>query len=318
MSHFDVVDQPFADAIVALGRRRDDVVVLTADLAKWTDVGPFAEAFPDRFFQVGMAEQNLIGMAGGMAKAGLLPFAVTYGVFATRRAFDQIAMALCTGPSDAVVVGFLPGITTRFPATHQALDDVALMRVIPGMTVLDPADATELTAAVAAAADYGGPVYLRARRSSVEQCFDPRELAFTIGPARELADGPDIGVVTSGYACVWVLEALRTAPLSDLDVGVLHVPTIKPLDEDTVATFCRRYDRVTVVENHTTIGGLGEAIASALARRGQPTRIRMHGVPDRWGAYGTVEYIRRQFAFDPEGLARTLADHARTGGGADR
>ncbi len=126
------VDAPFATALVDLGQRRDDVVVLSADLSKYTDVLPFAEAFPDRFFQVGMAEANMMGVAGGLAKTGRLPIAVTYGVFATRRAYDQVAMAMATGPSRGIVVAFLPGVTTPFKATHQAIDDLALMRALPG------------------------------------------------------------------------------------------------------------------------------------------------------------------------------------------
>ena len=149
---------PFATALLTLGRARDDVVVLTADLAKWTDVMPFAEAFPDRFFNFGMAEQNLVGVGAGMARAGAFPVIVTYGVFATRRAYDQVAMGLCTGDVSALLVGFLPGISSQFKATHQAIDDVALMRALPGMTVLDPLDATELGGLTLAAADSGRPV----------------------------------------------------------------------------------------------------------------------------------------------------------------
>src|SRR5215218_8109256 len=150
------VEAPFATALVELGRRRDDVVVLSADLSKYTDVLPFAETFP-----VGMAEANMMGIAGGLAKTGRLPIAVTYGVFATRRAYDQVAMALCTGPSRGIVVAFLPGITTPFKATHQAIDDLALMRALAGMTVIDPTDATELAAALDFAVAASGPVYIR-------------------------------------------------------------------------------------------------------------------------------------------------------------
>src|SRR5581483_2077039 len=182
---------PFGEALVALGTQRPDVVVLSADLGKYTDVAPFADAFPDRFFQIGMAEANMMGVAGGLAKVGLLPFAVTYGVFATRRAYDQIAMALATGPSRGIVTAFLPGITTPFRATHQAIDDLALMRALPGMTVLDPADATELAAAVRAAADHDGPVYMRGLRGAVTQVFDPEGYAFEIGRARVVRAGDD-------------------------------------------------------------------------------------------------------------------------------
>src|SRR5919198_253846 len=165
-------EAPFGEVLVELGAEHPELVALSADLAKYTDVMPFAQAYPERFVQVGMAEQNMFGIAGGLAKSGFLPIAVTYGVFATRRAYDQVAMALCTGPSRGIVVAFLPGITTPFRATHQAIEDLALMRALPGMCVVDPADATELEAAVLAAAAHPSSVYLRGQRGAVTQLFD--------------------------------------------------------------------------------------------------------------------------------------------------
>ena len=153
---------PFSQALVELGRRRPEVVVLTADLMHWTDTAAFAATFPDRFFNLGMAEQNLVGVGAGMARNGCYPVIVTYGVFATRRAYDQVAMGLCTGSVSALLVGFLPGISSQFKATHQAIDDVALMRALPGMTVMDPGDAAELVAFTLIAPELSGPCYLRA------------------------------------------------------------------------------------------------------------------------------------------------------------
>src|ERR1700722_4600898 len=175
-----LVSAPFATTMVELGRERSDVVVLSADLSKYTDVAPFAHAYPDRFFQVGMAEQNMMGIAGGLAKTGFTPVAVTYAVFATRRAGEQVQMALATGGGTAVVAAFLPGLTTPFRATHQATDDLAIMRAVPGMTVIDPIDATELAAAIHAAVRADGPVYLRAERGAVPEILPPGS-AFEIG-----------------------------------------------------------------------------------------------------------------------------------------
>lgn len=244
----EMVQAPFADAIVALAERREDVVVLSADLSKYTDILPFAERFPDRFFQVGMAEANMMGVAGGLAKTGFLPFAVTYGVFATRRAYDQIAMALGTGASRGVVVAFLPGITTPFRATHQAIDDLALMRALPGITVIDPADATELAAAVEVAAAQSGPVYVRGLRGTVRRLFpaDGFELR-----AREVLSGGELGLISTGLGCEWALEA---AELLAGRVSLLHVPVLKPFPVDAVREFCARFDTVTTVENHSTVG----------------------------------------------------------------
>jgi len=298
------VEAPFAAALLALGRRRDDVVVLSADLSKYTDVLPFAEEFPDRFFQIGMAEQNMMGIAGGLAKAGYLPIAVTYGVFATRRAYDQVAMALATGPSRGIVVAFLPGITTPFRATHQAIDDLALMRALPGMVVIDPADATELGAALEAAVAHDGPVYMRGLRGSVAQLFDAEGFAFRIGEPREIIAGDEIGLIGTGLGTQWALEAA-----ADLDgrAAVLHVPTLKPLDAAPVEAFCRRFAVVTTVENHSTVGGLGSAVAEVLAEAGAGTRLVRLGVPDVWAPAGSLEYIRSELGLDGPAIARRVA-----------
>jgi transketolase len=294
------VDAPFATALVELGRRREDVVVLSADLSKYTDVLPFAEAYPDRFFQVGMAEANMMGIAGGLAKTGFLPIAVTYGVFATRRAYDQVAMALATGPSRGIVVAFLPGITTPFKATHQAIDDLALMRALPGMTVVDPADATEVGAAVELAVAADGPVYIRGLRGTVARLFGPDGLELR---TRELLSGGEIGLVSTGLGCQWALEAVE---LLDGRASLLHVPVLKPLDADVVCDYCSRFDVVTTVENHSIAGGLGTAVSEAVAARGLSTRVQRLGVPDRWAPAGSLDYIRRELGLDPAGIAEAV------------
>jgi transketolase len=294
------VDAPFAAALLELGRRREDVVVLSADLSKYTDVLPFAQEFPDRFFQVGMAEANMMGIAGGLAKTGHLPVAVTYGVFATRRAYDQVAMALATGPSRGIVVAFLPGITTPFKATHQAIDDIALMRALAGMTVVDPADATEIAAALEFAVAADGPVYIRGLRGSVTKLFD--DDGFTLG-ARVVADGGEVGMIATGLATQWALEA------SDLLEGassVLHVPVVKPLPAEIVVEFASRFERVTTIENHSTVGGLGSAVAEALAEAGAAVPLRRLGVPDRWAPAGSLDHIRRELGLDAAGIAEAV------------
>jgi transketolase len=293
------VDAPFATALVALGRRREDVVVLSADLSKYTDVLPFAEAFPERFVQVGMAEANMMGIAGGLAKVGFLPIAVTYGVFATRRAYDQVAMALATGPSRGIVVAFLPGITTPFRATHQAIDDVALMRALPGMTVVDPADATEMAAAVEFAVGQPGPVYVRGLRGTVVRLFD--EDGFELR-ARELRSGGDVALVSTGLGTQWALEA---ADVIDAGASLLHVPVLKPIDTAAVAAFCGRFPAVTTVENHSVVGGLAAAVAEVVTREGLGTRLNPLGVPDRWAPAGSIDHIRAELALDAQGIARS-------------
>lgn len=296
---------PFADALLAVADAHPEVVVLSADLSKYTDILPFAERHPARFFQVGMAEQNMMGMAGGLAKTGLLPIAVTYGVFATRRAFEQMAMAFSTGPSRAIVVAFLPGITTPFRATHQATDDLALARTIPGMTVIDPADGPELAGALRAAVAHDGPVYIRGLRGQVARVLDPRELR--IGEARILRSGTDVGVITTGIGAEWAAEALADEALAAVDAGWLHAPTLKPLDDDTIAAFCASHRAVVTLENHSTVGGLGSAVAELIASRGLGVRLRRLGVPDVWAPAGSVAHVRERLGLDAASLARSIA-----------
>jgi transketolase len=305
-------EAPFADALLAVAERAPELVVLSADLSKYTDIAPFAERHPDRFFQIGMAEQNMMGIAGGLAKAGLLPVAVTYGVFAARRAFEQMAMAFCTGPSRAIVVAFLPGITTPFRATHQATDDLALTRAIPGMSVVDPADATELEGALGAAVAHDGPVYIRGLRGRVARLFDPAE-GFRLGAARVLREGGDVGVLSTGIGAQWVAEALAEPASAAAEIGWLHVPTVKPVDVEAVATFCSRFASVVTVENHSTIGGLGSAVCEVVAGRGIATSVRRLGVPDCWAPAGSLPYVREQLGLDARSIAQaiiTTEDHA--------
>ncbi|MHB8590041.1 MAG: transketolase family protein [Candidatus Dormibacteraceae bacterium] len=300
------VSAPFATALVELGNMRRDIVVLSADLSKYTDVQPFAETFPDRFIQVGMAEQNMMGVAGGLAKSGFLPIAVTYGVFASRRSHDQVAMALATGQSRGIVVGFLPGIVTPFRATHQATDDLALMRTIPGMTVMDPADATELSAALKSAVYHDGPVYLRGQRGDVVQLFAPEGFSFTIGDARVLRESGEVGVIATGLGTQWALEAVDLLAARGRPAALLHLPTLKPLIPKLPIDFCRRFETVVTVENHSTIGGLASVVGELIAAHGVGTRVHALGVPDRWAPGGSVGYIREQLHLDAAGLADAI------------
>lgn len=303
------IDAPFARELLNLGSERPDIVVLSADLSKYTDVLPFAEAFPDRFIQVGMAEQNMMGIAGGLAKSGLTPVAVTYGVFATRRAGEQIQMALATGRGNtAVVVAFLPGISTPFTATHQATDDLAIMRNVPGMTVMDPADATDMAATIRAAVDVPGPVYLRGLRGMVRQVIDPALYAFEVGKAYELRSGSQIGLIGTGLGTQWALEASDLLATQGIDAAVLHAPTIKPLDTETIARFASRFPLIATVENHSVIGALGSAVSEVLAERGLTTVLLRLGVQDQWADAGPLDYIRSRLNLDPEGLARAITD----------
>src|SRR6478736_1706403 len=192
------VDAPFGQALAEIARERSEIVGLTADLGKYTDIHPFRDAFPDRFFNVGMAEQNLVAVAAGLARTGNVAFATTYGVFASRRAFDFVAIACAHSNLNVKIVAGLPGLTTGYGGTHQAIEDLALMRMIPGLVVIDPCDATEIAQATVAAADHDGPVYMRLLRGQVAVVLDPATYRFTIGRAQRLREGSDFGIVSTG------------------------------------------------------------------------------------------------------------------------
>jgi transketolase len=298
------VEAPFASALLELGRARPEIVVLSADLSKYTDVLPFAETFPQRFFQVGMAEQNMMGIAGGLAKTGFLPIAVTYCVFATRRANDQIQMALATGANTAIVAAFLPGITTPFRASHQGTDDLAIMRAVPGMTVIDPMDATEIGAALRAAVDIRGPVYMRGLRGQVAEVLVP-PYDLPVGGSRLLRNGADVAFIGTGLGTQWSLEATEVLAERGVHASVLHVPTLKPFDSEGVVAFGARFPDVLTVENHSVVGGLGSAVAETLARSGLGTRLHPVGIPDRWAEAGPLEYLRERLGLDPAAIAAT-------------
>ncbi|MBN9021976.1 MAG: transketolase family protein, partial [Rhizobiales bacterium] len=192
------VDAPFGTALVEAQNRRGDLVGLTADLGKYTDILPFRDAFPDRFFNVGMAEQNLVAVAAGLARTGTVPFATTYGVFATRRAYDFIAIACAHSMVNVKIIAGLPGLTTGYGGTHQAIEDTALMRMVPNLVVIDPCDATDIMQATHAIADHEGPVYMRLLRGKVRRVLDPARYTFAIGKAAEIRAGSDVGIVSTG------------------------------------------------------------------------------------------------------------------------
>jgi transketolase len=302
----DVAEAPFGGALAALGAEFPELVVLSADLSKYTDVQPFAAAYPDRFFQMGMAEQNMMGVAGGLAKTGLIPVATTYCVFASRRSFEQVALALCTARRPAVIAAFLPGISTPFRATHQGTDDLALMRTIPGMTVVDPLDATELAAALPAAVALGGPVYMRGQRGQVPRYFPPGAHDFRIGETYLLREGNDVGLIGTGLGTRWALEAADILTGRGVSAAVLHVPTLKPLDGAAVSDFARRFPAIATVENHSVVGGLGSAVAETLAEAGTGTRLRRLGVPDVWAPAGSLDYIRTELGLDGAAIAASV------------
>jgi len=301
------VDAPFGQALAALGREREDIVGLTADLGKYTDILPFRNAFPDRFFNVGMAEQNLIAVAAGLSRTGRTPFATTYGVFATRRAFDFVAIALAHSHLNVKVIAGLPGLTTGYGGTHQAIEDLALMRMVPGLVVIDPCDATEIAAATRAVAAYDGPVYMRLLRGKVPVVFEPATYRFEIGKARQVRSGGDVGIISTGFMTERALDAAAALERRGIAAGVLHVPTIKPFDTAAVIAFAKGVGQLVTAENHVVVGGLGSLVAETLFDAGISRKLTRIGIPDRYIECGSVPTLQETYGLTTRRVTETIA-----------
>jgi transketolase len=302
---------PFGKALVEYAASRPEVVGLTADLAKYTDLHLFAQAYPHRFFQMGMAEQLLMGAAGGLAKEGLVPFATTYAVFATRRAYDFIHQVIAEENLNVKICCALPGLTTGYGPSHQATDDIAMMRAIPGLTVVDPCDAFDMEQAVPQIAEHKGPVYMRLLRGNVPAVLDEIDgYRFELGKAKMLRDGGDVLVISSGMMTMRALEVATDLAGDNVGVAVLHCPTIKPLDEAAILEGVRSKPRLIVVaENHSVVGGLGEAVAGTLVRhRVQPAAFQLAGLPDRFLDAGALPTLHDRYGISREALAGRIKD----------
>lgn len=288
---------PFGKALVEYAANHPEVVGMTADLGKYTDLHLFAQAYPDRFFQMGMAEQLLMGAAGGMAKTGLVPFATTYAVFGTRRAYDFIHQVIAEENLNVKICCALPGLTTGYGPSHQATEDLAMMRAIPGLTVVDPCDALDIEQAVPQIAAHQGPVYMRILRGNVPLVLDEYDYKFELGKAKMLREGNDVLVISSGFMTMRTLEAAKQLEADKINVAVLHCPTIKPLDEAAILAQVQKPGRLVVVaENHSIIGGLGEAIASLLLREGAaPSKYRMLALPDAFLDAGALPTLHDRY-----------------------
>lgn len=298
---------PFGHALVKVAEKRPDVIGMTADLAKYTDLHIFGKEYPERFFQMGMAEQLLIAAAGGMAKEGFVPFATSYAVFATRRGYDFIHQIVAEEDLNVKLCCALPGLTTGYGPSHQATDDIAMMRAIPGMTVIDPCDAMEIEQVVPAIADHRGPVYMRLLRGQVPLVLDEYDYQFELGKAKLLRDGRDVLIISTGLLTMRALDAAKALEGGSADVAVLHVPTIKPLDESTILREAQRGGRLVVVaENHSIMGGLGEAVASLLLRSGVFPTFKQIALPDAFLDAGALPTLHDRYGISTEAICQSI------------
>jgi transketolase len=298
---------PFGQALVELARTRPEVIGMTADLGKYTDLHLFAKEFPDRYYQMGMAEQLLYGAASGLAAEGFTPFATTYAVFASRRAYDFIHQTIAEEDRNVKIVCALPGLTSGYGPSHQATEDIALFRAMPNRIVSDPCDAHEIEQVVPAIAAHHGPVYMRLLRGQVPVVLDEYGYRFELGKAKLVRDGKDVLIISSGLMTMRALEAAKELADDRVDVGVLHVPTIKPLDSQTICREAGRSGRLIVVaENHTVIGGLGEAVAGLLMRSGIHPAFRQIGLPDEFLDAGALPTLHDKYGISAAAVAAQI------------
>ena len=260
--------ESFGETLVELGRDNQDIVVLVADLADATKVENFGKAYPDRFIECGIAEGNMVGVAAGLASCGKIPFATSFAMFSAGRAFEQVRNSVGYPHLNVKIVGSHAGISVgEDGATHQCCEDIALMRSIPGMVVLNPADHYEMKAAVKAAVEYKGPVYLRLGRLAVESCNNNDDYSFEIGKGITLRQGSDITVIATGLMVGEAIKAVDSLAAQGINARLIDMHTVKPLDQELVIKAAKETGHIVTVEEHNIIGGLGEAVAACLDRK---------------------------------------------------
>lgn len=295
----------FGEALVELAVAHPELLVLDGDLANSTRADIFNQAHPERFLEMGIAEQNLMGVAAGLATVGFVPWISSFAAFLASRDLDQIRVVVAQPNLSVKLAGGYSGILTGSTGkTHQSVDDLAIFRAMPHMTVVAPCDGVEVRAAMFALMERDGPAYLRLTRDPAPVITD-REQQFEIGRARLLRDGRDVALISTGAQSARVLEAAALLEGEGVSALVLHVPTLKPLDADAIVDAAERTGRVFVSEEHSIIGGLGSAVAEVLGER-RPTRIHRHGLPDIFGESGQNQALLEKYGFSPDKVAHTV------------
>lgn len=297
----------FGDEVKTLGEVNPNIVVLDADLSGSTKTSTFAKAFPERFFDVGIAEQDLMTTALGLSLAGKIPFAATFAVFATGRAYDQIRNSICYQKGNVKIIGAHGGLTVgEDGASHQSLEDVSLMRNLPNMVVITPCDYEQTRQAVRFAAAYKGPVYIRLSRIDVPCVYD-ENYKFELNKAIVLKEGKDLTIIASGDILSEVIKAGEILALNGIDAEIINTPVIKPLDGATIINSVSKTGLAVTVENHSVIGGLGSAVCECLSES-MPSRVIRMGVNDTFGQSGTPAELLRYYELDAESIANRIIE----------
>ncbi|BCL73660.1 transketolase (plasmid) [Vibrio nigripulchritudo] len=295
-----------ANAMLQWSKNRSDVVVLSGDLTKNTEADLFRNAYPERFFSMGLAEQNMLSVAGGMAREGLVPFVYTFAVFLYRRPFDQLQMSVAYPNLKVRLMGFLPGLSTPGGVSHQAIDDIAVMSAIPNMTVVAVGDATEVESLLPAIESVDGPVYISMMRGKVPRLF-PQNEPMVLGQSRTLSSGKDILVLSSGHATEDAMRAVSALKNKGLDVGHIHVSTLKPfVDPAVLNAIAQTKIGVITHENHLIRGGLGTSVAELIAENGLSVPLKRIGLRDTYAHGGSHNYLKKHYAIDSMALIRKV------------
>lgn len=299
------IRKAFGKTLAEIGERNEKIIVMDADLACSTQTKIFADKFPDRFFDCGIAEQNMLATAAGLASEGKIPFVASFAVFVTGRTYDQIRNGICYPNFNVKIVGTHGGVTVgEDGATHQALEDISLMRGLPHMTVIVPADCKECQEAIKYAALHEGPTYIRIPRSNVPDIFD-ENYSFNIHKAVVVEEGTDVSVFTNGETLAEVLLAAEELKKDNISLEVINVPVVKPLDFQTVIESVKKTKLAITVENHSIIGGLGSAICETLADK-LPSKVYRFGIHDEFGQSGKAEELIEYYGLDSKTLAKRI------------
>ena len=294
--------ESYGNALVELGAEHDNLIVLDADLAAATKTGVFKKAYPDRHIDCGIAECNMMGIDAGLSTTGIVPFASTFAMFAAGRAFEQVRNSIGYPHLNVKIGATHAGISVgEDGATHQCNEDIALMRTIPGMVILNPADDVEAKACVKAAYEYNGPVYLRFGRLAVPVINDRPDYKFELGKGVVLREGKDVTIVATGLCVSSALEAAEKLAADGIDAKIINIHTIKPLDEELIVAAAKETGKVVTVEEHSVIGGLGSAVCDALAEK-CPVPVKKIGVQDVFGESGPAAALLAKYKLDGEGV----------------
>ncbi len=294
--------ESYGNALVELGAEHDNLIVLDADLAAATKTGVFKKAYPDRHIDCGIAECNMMGIAAGLSTTGIVPFTSTFAMFAAGRAFEQVRNSIGYPHLNVKIGATHAGISVgEDGATHQCNEDIALMRTIPGMVILNPADDVEAKACVKAAYEYNGPVYLRFGRLAVPVINDRPDYKFELGKGVVLREGKDVTIVATGLCVSSALEAAEKLAADGIDAKIINIHTIKPLDEELIVAAAKETGKVVTVEEHSVIGGLGSAVCDALAEK-CPVPVKKIGVQDVFGESGPAVALLAKYKLDGEGV----------------